>query len=113
MKKIVWYGRKVKKKARKGAEKGVLEGIHYLRDEMDKKVPHDEGTLERSGDTIAKGLQAATGYDTPYAIRLHEHPEYNFQGGREGKWVEKVIKDKKIQRKVLKHIGNEIKKALR
>ena len=22
------------------------------------------------------------------AVRLHEHPEYNFRGGRRGKWLE-------------------------
>jgi len=27
-------------------------------------------------------------YDTPYAARLHEHPEYNFQNGRQGKYLE-------------------------
>ena len=33
-------------------------------------------------------------YDTPYAARLHEHPEYNFQHGRKGKWLENTNKEK-------------------
>lgn len=31
---------------------------------------------------------AIVSYDTPYAARLHEHPEYNFQNGRQGKYLE-------------------------
>ena len=115
MSKLKWYGKKVTSTMRKAAVQGLDEGINFLRDEMDKIVPHDEGTLERSGDTKVNksNLKAATGYDTPYAIRLHEHPEYNFQNGREGKWVEKVIKDGGIQKEVRNHIAKKIKKALR
>ncbi|MBG9885533.1 hypothetical protein ABE10_02800 [Bacillus toyonensis] len=55
------------------------------------QVPHDVGTLEESG-TVERAKTpeggAAVVYDTPYAARLHEHPEYNFQGGRKGKYVE-------------------------
>lgn len=39
-------------------------------------------------------LTGVVSYDTPYAVRLHEHPEYNFQGGREGKWLEKTVNEK-------------------
>lgn len=115
MSELKWYGKKVTAAVRVAAVEGLDDGINFLRDEMDKIVPHDEGTLERSGDTkIDKAnLKAATGYDTPYAIRLHEHPEYNFQKGREGKWVEKVIKDGSNKKRVLNHIANKIKKALR
>lgn len=55
------------------------------------RVPLDQGTLMGSGTVIPatspeKG--AAVVYDTPYSARLHEHPEYNFQNGREGKYLE-------------------------
>ncbi|AZO95279.1 hypothetical protein [Halocella sp. SP3-1] len=113
--KLKWYGKEVTAAMKKGAAEGLFDGINFMRDEMDKIVPHDEGTLERSGDTKVdnSALKAATGYDTPYAIRLHEHPEYNFQDGREGKWVEKVIKDASIKKDVLNHIGKKIKKAMK
>lgn len=114
-----WYGKKVTAVMKTAAADGLFDGVHFMRDEMDKMVPHDEGTLERSGDTkVDKSeLKAATGYDTPYAIRLHEHPEYNFQAAeghqREGKWVEKIIKDPSIKKDVLSHIGKKIKKAMK
>ena len=56
-----------------------------------EQVPFDIGTLSGSGTvkpaTTPEG-GAAVVYDTPYAARLHEHPEYNFQGGRKGKYLE-------------------------
>lgn len=56
-----------------------------------ERVPLDQGTLMGSG-TVERATTPEDGaqvvYDTPYATRLHEHPEYNFQGGRQGKYVE-------------------------
>lgn len=59
-----------------------------------EQVPHDLGTLQGSG-AVSTPLGSRDGdpeahvtYDTPYAARLHEHPEYNFQGGRKGKYLE-------------------------
>lgn len=56
-----------------------------------ERAPLDIGTLIGSGTveratTPEEGAQVV--YDTPYAARLHEHPEYNFQNGREGKYLE-------------------------
>jgi hypothetical protein len=74
--------------------------------ESNKIVPHDEGTLERSGNTdvhvSTKGVDASVYYDTPYAVRLHEHPEYTFQNGRQGKWLESTIE--KNQDKVKEYL---------
>lgn len=110
---MIWHGAKAKLAMKKATHDGLYDAIHFLRDEMDKIVPHDEGTLQRSGETVVQGDKASTGYDTPYAIRLHEHPEYNFRGNREGKWVEKTIKDPRIQKKIRNHIAKKIDRALR
>lgn len=55
------------------------------------EVPHDKGTLENSGTVQEIGDDVIVGYHTPYAARLHEHPEYNFQKGRKGKFLEDPI----------------------
>lgn len=56
-----------------------------------EQVPLDIGTLMGSG-TVDPATDpeegAAVVYDTPYAARLHEHPEFNFQNGRKGKYLE-------------------------
>lgn len=57
------------------------------------EVPHDEGTLQDSGVVeIVPGTSfVVLGYNTIYAARLHEHPEYRFQKGRKGKYIEDPI----------------------
>lgn len=57
-----------------------------------EEVPHDEGTLQNSGavEQLPNG-DVIVGYHTVYAARLHEHPEYNFQKGRKGKYLEDPI----------------------
>lgn len=56
-----------------------------------EEAPLEFGTLIGSSTVVpatdpTEG--AAVTYDTPYAARLHEHPEYNFQNGRKGKYLE-------------------------
>lgn len=57
------------------------------------EVPHDIGTLQGSGAVEPRADGGVdVGYNTPYAARLHEHPEYRFQKGRKGKYLEDPIK---------------------
>lgn len=68
-------------------QKRLLDvGLELLRLSQ-KQVPHDKGTLQNSGDVVNEGGNVLVGYHTPYAHRLHEHPEYNFQKGRKGKYL--------------------------
>ena len=55
------------------------------------EVPHDKGTLQNSGTVEQDGDDVIVGYHMPYAARLHEHPEYRFQKGRKGKYLEDPI----------------------
>ena len=71
--------------------KGVNLAAERLLALSSEVVPFDIGTLSASGQVEAAQTPdegSAVTYDTPYAARLHEHPEYNFQGGRQGKYVE-------------------------
>lgn len=56
------------------------------------RVPLDLGTLRGSGQVVpATDPEEGAGvvFDTPYAARLHEHPEFNFQEpGTGAKYVE-------------------------
>lgn len=74
-----------------------------------EQVPLDIGTLQGSGAVVPatdpeRGAQVV--YDTPYAARLHEHPEYDFQGGRKGKYVE----DPAVENR--KELGDIIRKEV-
>lgn len=57
------------------------------------QVPHDTGLLQNSGTTQPEDDgSTVVGYNKVYAARLHEHPEYRFQKGRKGKYLEDPIK---------------------
>lgn len=81
----------------KVVETGKMDGLRKVADEIlrlsQKEVPHDTGALQNSGHTVEGRGEYEVGYNKVYAARLHEHPEYNFQGGRKGKYMEDPIKN--------------------
>lgn len=81
-------------------KQGILKAAEHLLAETIPKVPLDQGTLRNSGgvsQTVEnQGLTAIVSFDTPYAARLHEHPEYNFQEpGTGGKFLENTANEEK------------------
>ena len=86
---------KVKSEAEKMKENAHRDIAEGMLTEANKTVPNDEGTLEGSGDTDHDKDMAAVGYDTKYAIRLHESApgEYNFKGNGRRKWLEHTINE--------------------
>lgn len=70
------------------------------------EVPHDTGALQNSGHTEVKNRdEVLVGYNKVYAAKMHEHPEYNFQGGRKGKYLEDPLKN---NLNIFKNIYREI-----
>ena len=101
----------IKKLIEKGvAQQGVQDAAEYVLQEANKMVPHDEGDLERSGDISVEKGQASIFYDTPYAKRLHEHPDYTFNKGRQGKWLEKASREStdKVNKFLVKAVRNSL-----
>lgn len=99
-----------KAKSKKFAERiaeFTQKGVNAVADEVLRlsqfEVPHDKGLLQNSGHVEAqRDLSALVGYNKVYAARLHEHPEYRFQKGRKGKYLEDPIKNNlRILRKFL------------
>lgn len=73
-----------------GAVKDVADEVLRL---SQREVPHDLGELMKSGhDRKYAEFDWIVGYNKVYAARLHEHPEYKFQKGRKGKYLEDPIK---------------------
>lgn len=94
------------------SKQALSDASEFILDESNKLVPHDEGTLERSGiaNLDPENMMAYISYDTPYAVRLHEHPEYDFQKGRQGKWLESAMNDNRA--KVQEFLKNKISGAM-
>ena len=74
------------------------------------EVPHDVGLLQSSGHVEPETDGHIVGYNKVYAARLHEHPEYNFQKGRKGKYLEDPIKEN--MQIFLEFVGNEMERIL-
>jgi len=63
--------------------------------EANRTVPLEEGTLARSGTAQVDpaNLQAAVGYDTPYAVRQHEDPTLRHDAGRRSHWLQRTVEE--------------------
>ena len=94
----------------KGVPKQVLDIAFETLRLSQAEVPHDEGTLQNSGT-----VEVVVGYHTKYAARLHEHPEYRFQKGRKGKFLEDPIirNEQALGIRFARGMGDEIGKAIR
>lgn len=96
-------------------EKASYQGARDVASEILRlstfEVPHDKGLLQASGnvnDNNPKDI--IVGYHKVYAARLHEHPEYHFQKGRKGKYLEDPIK--KNLHIFIKYIADPIKNLM-
>jgi hypothetical protein len=97
---IVWehdVPKNVKKVIQKTVE-GLWEASRLATDvignESHMQTPIDTGTLRRSWFTkpLLSKIGFGFGYRTPYAARLHEHPEYKFKTpGTKAKYLEDPI----------------------
>lgn len=86
-------GQQIIQKKQEGVERALYKGISHILNEANRIAPKDEGTLIQTSDVDVdpEAGSANAFYVQKYARRLHENPQYNFQGGREGKWLEKVV----------------------
>lgn len=89
----------------KAAERGMTHAVELS--------PMDIGTLIGAHSVVpAENAEegAAVVVDTPYAARLHEHPEYNFSTdsnpNAQGKWVETAMVENR------KELGDIIRKEV-
>ena len=103
----------VQPQIRTAMRKGIHDALEHVLDESNAITPHDEGILEGTGTITLdpNKLKGVISYNTPYAIRLHEHPEYSFQRGRKGKWLEITVKQEK--KKVQAYLHNKIKQGFK
>jgi hypothetical protein len=99
---MIWEGALVRAVVHRAGEEGTEAWAKSLLKDANEHVPFLEGDLKESGRVVSgqsrsglsgqfMGNEFFVAYDTPYAVRLHEHPEYNFRGSGEGKWLEKAL----------------------
>jgi len=108
-----WEGGAVKEKARDAAARALFESAAALLQEANKKCPHRTGYLQSTGraDVDHSAPAGWVSYNTPYAVRLHEHPEYRFGENREGKWLERAME--RMRQRLVEHIKRRLDGELR
>lgn len=76
-----------------GADRGLQLGAEHLLGAARVLVPHEEGTLETSGQTSfdAETHTAAVSFDTPYAAVQHEDLTFQHDDGRQAKYLEQPM----------------------
>ncbi len=87
---VEWNGDAIKAALHGAAFEGLqLAGQHLLQ-VSSALVPHEEGDLERSGDTDEDRTENAVSvfYDRPYSVIQHEELSYRHDNGRTAKYLE-------------------------
>lgn len=96
-----------------GAVKGLRVAMEHLLQASREQVPHEEGTLERSGvaSVDASGLVGAVSYDGPYSVIQHERLDFQHDAGRKAKYLEDPFDSE--HGVMLELVAAEIRRALR
>ncbi|MEU8035709.1 hypothetical protein [Streptosporangium sp. NPDC049078] len=78
------------KQMQESAVRGLQKAMEHVLQVSREEVPHEEGTLERSGTASVDPatLTGAVSYDTPYAVRQHEDLTLKHDEGRKAKYLE-------------------------
>jgi hypothetical protein len=88
---VSWHPQAAEALAGHLAHEATERGAHILLDAAQRRVPYATGNLASSAEMAAgEGADVAVGWSADYARYLHAHPEWQFQGGRSGRWVEEA-----------------------
>lgn len=99
MAKLVFDDREFKRnmdKLSRRVESVKMRALNVVADELLRlsqlEVPFDSGHLLQSGNTEPGNEEYLVGYNTPYAAKMHENPQFRFKNGRKGKYLEDPMK---------------------
>lgn len=56
-----------------------------------RRVPYRTGALAASASVSVTDDEVAIGYTAAHARVVHAHPEWQFAGGRSGRWLEEAL----------------------
>ncbi|AUS31772.1 hypothetical protein C1M55_12075 [Rhodococcus qingshengii] len=88
----------------------ITDGLHaaaeVIKQEAIERAPKETGYLRNTAATAAEGLEAAVGFDGPYAVPQHENVGWNHQDG-EAKFLENACIAKREE------VGQIVATALR
>ncbi len=91
MKMFFWEGGLIGAMVEAKGRESAKAGAERVLARAQLHVPFRSGALKSTGAVTTDGSQAAISYDTVYAARLHQHPEYNFSPPGQGRWLLNAI----------------------
>lgn len=117
-----WNGPEAELRMRQASREAVRNVAHAILEQAKTEVPHDEGTLERSGlvkidpeapaAVVSFGGGPGTGHPRlPYAVRWHENSA-NFQKGRKRFYLRDPLNNlgpRLMREEMVKEVRNRLK----
>jgi len=88
---IDWHPEPAISAVEAAGSEGEERGGEHLLEAANARVPFETGELEDSGSIARDGEQVVIGYSAPHAVYVHAHPDWNFENGRSGRWLEEAI----------------------
>jgi hypothetical protein len=93
---MTWTGSRLwTSRGRRLASEGLGKALEHTLGVSNRRVPLEEGTLERSGKAVVNGLQGAIFYDMIYSVRQHEELTWKHLPGRRAKYLESAMNDER------------------
>jgi len=112
MSELIWRGDLAEQIAKAAAMEALHTGAEAVLTESHDEVPHDSGTLMRSGTVTDVPTENAVyiSYNTPYAVKMHEDLSLNHPKGRKPKYLEDPFN--RLAPKIMKSVETCIKNTL-
>lgn len=106
---VDWRGAAVERRVTSESEKALRLAAEFVLEEANRTVPHEEGTLGRSGAVDADDSSATVSYDTKYARRQHEEIGWAHNEGRRAKWLELTLREQRA--KIIRYLADRLGRA--
>lgn len=90
---LEWNGDRIVAALRGASVEGLELAAEHLLQVSSALAPHEEGDLERSGDTSKDetGPAVSVYFDRPYAVVQHEDMTYRHDEGKQAKYLEQPM----------------------
>lgn len=109
---FTWEGKLAIKIARKAAMSALYDGAEAILTESHSEIPHDTGTMKRSGTVTEVPSEDAVyiSYNTVYSVKQHEDLTLRHSDGRKAKYLEDPFN--RMVAKIMKLAQSRVSKAL-
>lgn len=88
---VDWHPERAIAAVERGRREGNRRAAERVLDRAVELAPRLTGYLAGTGVVEDDGEDAAVGFGAEYAPVLHAHPEWNYRGGKDARWLEQAL----------------------